>query len=665
MGESLTTLRITKPKREILHELGIDDVDDLLTYYPYRYDILEKHMPEFEDFSICADGMVVTNARILYRRGYQSKMNVGVKIDDTVYTVSIFNRHFLCGKLKVGQMVCVQGKCNGPTTIVASEIKLGSLAELQKITPIYSVKEGITIKSLHGYIQKALEAKRGKIIDFVPREYQRKYRLITREQALRQIHCPQSKDEIKHALRHLKYEEFLRFQLLMTYMHEHPNDSVAIQKEFSMVKVQQFMASFPFSLTADQKQTIQEILADMKSDHLMNRLVQGDVGSGKTVVAVVSMYANYLAGYQSALMAPTEILAKQHYQNMVNYFAKLPVKIGLLIGSMSAKEKEATYDLLEKGEIDLVVGTHALIQSKVSFAKLGLVVADEQHRFGVKQRQALKTKGQSVDMLLMSATPIPRTLAISLFGDMDVSTIKTMPNGRKAVKTKFYPGHSMKPILPFLKKYLESGQQCYVVCPLVDESEGLDARDAQGIYEAMATYFKGHYTVGLLHGRMPDDKKEAIMNDFRDNKIQILVSTTVIEVGVDVANANMMVIYSADRFGLSQLHQLRGRVGRGKQQGYCFLLSDSTNETSIERVRFLENSNDGFEISEFDLKLRGPGEVLGEKQSGLPTFTIANLFEDYAILDKAHQDAIVIIQHLQNYPDIADFLRQQLQQTIV
>lgn len=665
MSGSLTTLRITKPKREILHELGIDDIDDLLTYYPYRYDILERHMPEFEDFSICADGMVVTNARILYRRGYQSKMNVGIKIADTVYTVSIFNRHFLCGKLKVGQIVCVQGKCSGPTTIVASDIKLGSLDSLQAITPIYSVQEGITNKSLHGYIKKALEASKGKINDFIPIDYQNKYRLIRREQALQQIHCPQSKNDIKHALRHLKYEEFLRFQLLMTYMHEHPNDGIAIKKEFSMAKVQQFMDSFPFKLTDDQKQTIQEILDDLTSDHLMNRLVQGDVGSGKTAVAVVAMYANNLAGYQSALMAPTEILAKQHYKNMVNYFSQLPVKVGLLIGSMSAKEKEAMYALLEEGKIDVVVGTHALIQSKVSFAKLGLVVADEQHRFGVKQRQALKTKGDSVDMLLMSATPIPRTLAISLFGDMDVSTIKTMPNGRKAVKTKFYPGHSMKPILSFLKKYLESGQQCYVVCPLVDESEGLDARDAQGIYEAMATYFKGRYVVGLLHGRMPDEKKETIMNDFRDNKIQILVSTTVIEVGVDVANANMMVIYSADRFGLSQLHQLRGRVGRGQQQGYCFLLSDSTNETSIERVRFLENSNDGFEISEFDLKLRGPGEVLGEKQSGLPTFTIANLFEDYAILDKAHSDALEIIQHLQNYPDIADFLLQQLQHTIV
>ena len=320
---------------------------------------------------------------------------------------------------------------------------------------------------------------------------------------------------------------------------------------------------------------------------------------------------------------------------------------------------------LESGEIDMVIGTHALIQSKVAFHRLGLVIADEQHRFGVKQRQNLKTKGQRVDMLLMSATPIPRTLAISLFGDMEVSTIKTMPSGRKPVKTKYYQGKSMKPILPFLKEYLASGQQCYVVCPLVDESDGLAARDAQSIYEAMKKYFQGHYAVGLLHGRMNDEDKEQIMNAFRDNKIQILVSTTVIEVGVDVGNANMMVIYNADRFGLSTLHQLRGRVGRKDRQGYCFLLSDSQNEASIERVRFLENSNDGFEISEFDLKLRGPGEVLGEKQSGVPTFTIANLFEDYQILETARQDAQKILENLKSYPHIAQFLLKALQEKMV
>ena len=665
MKEDLKVLRITKARRELLASLHIETVDDLLTYYPYRYDFLEYHMPEFEDYSITADGVVTSPAKIAYRRGYQSKMIFSVQIKDTNYQVSIFNRHFLQSKLKTGQEVTVIGKCNGPASIVANDVKLTSLRDLEAITPIYSVKEGITSKSIHGYVKKALAFCQGKIPDFIPLTYQKKYRLVCREQALNQIHCPKTKDEIKHALRHLKYEEFLKFQLMMLYMHEHQTTSTGVSKEFSRQEVQLFIDQLPFKLTDDQMKACDEILDDLSGDQLMNRLVQGDVGSGKTVVAVISMYANYLAGYQSALMAPTEILAKQHYQSMRTFFKDTQASVGLLIGSMSLKEKEVMYQKLLEGDIDIIIGTHALIQDKVGFKNLGLVIADEQHRFGVKQRQILKTKGSRVDLLLMSATPIPRTLAISLFGDMKVSTIRTMPKGRKAVITKFYQGKSMKPILPFLKEYLASGQQCYVVCPLVDESDGLAARDAQGIYEAMAEYFKGHYRVGLLHGRMKDDEKEAIMNDFRDNKIQILVSTTVIEVGVDVANANMMVIYSADRFGLSQLHQLRGRVGRGQKQGYCFLLSDSDNETSIERVRFLENSADGFEISEFDLKLRGPGEVLGEKQSGLPTFTIANLFEDYQILETARKDALEILGHLSDFPWIAEFLLSELPEKMV
>lgn len=662
MVQQLSELRITKPRRELLADLGIENVADLLVYYPYRYDFLTYHLPEFEDYSICADGLIIASARIAYRRNHQSKMILTVQINDTSYQVSIFNRHFLQSKLKAGQEVTIIGKCDGPTSIVASDIKLGLLKTHAAITPIYSVKEGITSKSIQGYVRKALEANRHQISNFIPDEFLVKYRLISREQALWQIHCPQDKNEIKHALRHLKYEEFLKFQLMMIYMHTHQSEMSGVSKMFSRQEVENFILDLPFTLTTDQRKACDEILDDLSGYRLMNRLVQGDVGSGKTVVAVIAIYANFLAGFQSALMAPTEILAKQHYQNLSGFFKNTEAKIALLIGSMSAKEKEETYQKLKTGQIDIIIGTHALIQEKVSFANLGLVIADEQHRFGVKQRQVLKTKGSRVDLLLMSATPIPRTLAISLFGDMQVSTIKTMPKGRKQVITKFYPGKSMKPILPFLKEYLATGQQCYVVCPLVDESDGLAARDAQSIYEAMSKYFKGHYHVGLLHGRMSDEKKESMMNDFRDNKIQILVSTTVIEVGVDVANANLMVIYSADRFGLSQLHQLRGRVGRSRQQGYCFLLSDSKNETSIERVRFLENSNDGFEISEFDLKLRGPGEVLGEKQSGLPTFTIANIFEDYQILEAARKDALYINEHLDNYPQIARFLLDNLQE---
>lgn len=655
---SLSGLRITKPRLELLSTMGIESVEDLLCHYPYRYEFLLETM---ENEHVTAQGMVVSNARIAYKRGLQSKMIFDIRIRDKVYHASIFNRHFMQSKLKIGQMVIVIGKLTNPTSIVCSDVKLGLISEHPAITPVYSVKEGITSKSVHQYIKKAYEKVKNEILTFVPNEYIEKYRLISLQEAYEKIHFPQSKEDIKHALRHLKYEEFLKFQLMMTYMHSHNHKITGLTKEFSKQEVYHFIQQLPFKLTEDQMQCCEDIMEDLQGECLMNRLVQGDVGSGKTLVAVVGMYANYLAGYQSALMAPTEILAKQHYRNLKKYFKDYDVNVELLIGSMTPKEKEDVQTRLREGQIDMIVGTHALIQKGVEFKDLGLVIADEQHRFGVKQREELKNKGSRVDVLVMSATPIPRTLAITLFGDMDVSTIKTMPSGRKIIKTEFHKGKSMKPILPFLKDYLASGQQCYVVCPLVDESEELAARDAMSIYEAMKKYFNGKYEVGLLHGRMKDDQKEEVMNEFMKNNIQILVSTTVIEVGVDVANANMMVIYNADRFGLSQLHQLRGRVGRGNQQGYCFLLSESDKETTIERIRFLETSHDGFEISEFDLKLRGPGEVLGEKQSGLPTFTIANLYEDFNILEAARKDALEIIQHLGRYPHIAEFLQAQFE----
>ena len=389
----------------------------------------------------------------------------------------------------------------------------------------------------------------------------------------------------------------------------------------------------------------------------MYRFCQGDVGSGKTV-AMISLYANYLAGYQGAMMAPTEILALQHYQSLQKLFKRTKVKIALLTGHLSLKEKKDIYQQLEEGQIDIIVGTHALFQDKVQYNQLGLVITDEQHRFGVEQRKALKNKGNKVDFLVMTATPIPRTLAISLYGDMDVSTIKTLPNGRKKVITRFVKGISMKPILKDLKDYLASGGQCYVVCPLVSESEAIEGRNASDISKAMASYFKGQYEVGLVHGQMSDEEKNQVMDAFKENKIQVLVSTTVIEVGVDVSNANMMVIYNAERFGLSQLHQLRGRVGRSKEQGYCYLLSQASNPEQKERLEFLESHHDGFEVSEYDLKIRGPGDLLGQKQSGVPTFMIGDIFKDYHILEITRKDAYEAINQHQDDEKIQKMLTE-------
>ena len=665
MDSDLAKLRITKPRRELLSKMNIDSIENLITYYPYRYDIYEKKMPSIDDTKLVSEAIVLSRPKLAYKRGNQSKMVFDIIIDHKVYRASIFNRHFLQYQLSVGKEITIIGKCEvNSNAITVSDIKLQPLSSLESIVPVYSTKEGITSKSLHQYILKALDYLDNQIEAFVPNDYLEKYRLVSRKDALLFIHNPKDKHQIKHALRHLKYEEFLRFQLMMQYIRSSMKQDVGIKKEIDDTKINDFISSLSFSLTEDQSNVVQEILNDLKRTTAMHRLLQGDVGCGKTIVACIGLYANFLAGYQGALMAPTEILAKQHFHSIKDLFGGLTIKIELLIGSLTNKEKMDVYERLSNNEIDIIVGTHALLQEKVSFYDLGMVIADEQHRFGVKQREALKKKGHKVDFLLMSATPIPRTLAISLFGDMDVSTIKTMPKGRSSTITKFYKSNSLKPILKFFNTYIQKGGQCYVVCPLIEDSEMQQLKDATFIYQEMAKYYSNICHVGLLHGKMKDNEKEEIMEKFRNNAIQILVSTTVIEVGVDVSNANLMVIYNAERFGLSQLHQLRGRVGRGKQQGYCFLFSTIDNQDSLDRIKFLETTNDGFEISEYDLKIRGPGEVLGSKQSGIPTFMIADVYEDFSILEKAKDDALIIVKQLNKYPIIRDYLYEKSNQDI-
>ena len=540
-------------------------------------------------------------------------------------------------------IITIIGKCQ-KDKITASDIKIKPISEIQGVHPVYSLKEGLTQKSFQQYVKKALNLLKGNIESFVPEEYIIKHQLIHKESALWNIHFPQSQEDIKQALKYLKYEEFLKFQLTMQTIKQQRTLEVGIAKRFDVQKFQSFILSLPYQLTQDQQTSVKEIVSDLQSPRMMYRFLQGDVGSGKTVVSSVALYANYLAGYQGALMAPTEILASQHYQTLLSFFKDTDVKIALLTGSLTNKEKERIYEQIQNGDIDMIVGTHALFQKKVEYHRLGFVITDEQHRFGVEQRKALKNKGSQVDFLIMSATPIPRTLAISMYGDMDVSTMKTMPKGRIPVVTKYIKSSSMKPILKDLKEYLASGGQCYVICPLVEDSEVLDAKSASQIAEAMQQYFRGTYQVGLLHGQMKDDEKDRIMQDFQKQKIHILVSTTVVEVGVDVKNANMMVIYNAERFGMSQLHQLRGRVGRGHQQAYCFFMSSSTSKEAIERLKYMEKSHDGFEISMYDLQIRGPGEVLGNRQSGLPTFLVADVFKDFPILNVAREDAMRIVE---------------------
>lgn len=657
MEYNLEVLKIHKNRIQLLNQMSIYTVKDLILHYPYRYEeILET--PLHDNQKVIIEAILIDVPKV-YFHGKLSRLSFHCDYQGQNIAITIFNRHFLKKNMSVGMPLTIIGRYDQKkNSITASDIKLKSLKDISGITPVYSLKDGITQKSFQGYVFKALNFYKHHIDNIIPDFLCEKYNLIDREDALWKIHFPQTRSDVISSLRYLKYEEFFQFQLTMQYLKLNRTQDVGVSKLIDIEKVKQFIQKLPFQLTSDQENVIHDILIDLTSHKLMYRFVQGDVGSGKTVVAAIGLYANYLAGYQGAMMAPTEILAMQHYHSLVKLFHKTKVKIVLLTGKLSLKEKKEIYQKIEEGQVDIVVGTHALFQDKVQYDRLGLVITDEQHRFGVEQRKALKNKGVKVDFLIMSATPIPRTLAISLFGDMDVSTIHTMPQGRKPVITKFVKGTSMKPILSDLKKYLSKGGQCYVVCPLVNESQSIEGRNATDISQAMATYFKDAYRVGLVHGQMSDEEKNQMMSGFKQNIIQILVSTTVIEVGVDVANANMMVIYNAERFGLSQLHQLRGRVGRSKQQGYCYLLSDATQDEQKERLKFLETHDDGFEVSEYDLKLRGPGDLLGNKQSGLPTFMIGDVFKDYHILEMTRKDAYDVLKNHLNDEKVQKLLTQ-------
>jgi len=396
-------------------------------------------------------------------------------------------------------------------------------------------------------------------------------------------------------------------------------------------------------LTNAQKRVVNEICRNLKSPYRMNRLLQGDVGSGKTIVAAIALYACVTAGYQGALMAPTEILAEQHFASLQSLYQPMGVNIALLTGSTKTKERKRILEQLEKGEIQVIIGTHALIQPDVTFHQLGFVITDEQHRFGVEQRRILRDKGMHPDVLFMTATPIPRTLAITAFGEMDVSVIDEMPSGRKQIETHWMKKEQLNACLTKMEMELKKGRQAYVICPLIEESEKIDVQNAVEVYEQLRTIFGGRYEVGLMHGRLPSDEKDHVMRAFKDGKIHVLVSTTVVEVGVNVPNASFMLIYDADRFGLAQLHQLRGRVGRGNYQSYCVLLANPKSEEGIERMKSMTEITDGFRLAEKDLELRGPGDFFGKRQSGLPEFKLADLVHDYRVLEVARNDAAKLV----------------------
>lgn len=624
----------------LLSKIGINTVDDLVTHYPFRYEFLVRgNLAETNDGDhIIIDGKIESSPILVRFKAGLNKMNFRLVTASGVVGVSIFNRAFLKSQLTVGTTVTVIGKFDKPKNVItASEIKMESLSNKVKIEPVYHLTSGLTNKNMALYINMALLSQSKEIHDSIPLKYQEKYNFSNKRLALNIVHNPPSKEKLKEAMIRLKYEELFEFMFKINYLkEENKKANSGIARSIDESKVDEFISHLPYELTKDQVTAVNTIIKDLESPNRMNRLLQGDVGSGKTIVSFIAMYANYLSGYQSALMAPTEILATQHFSNLKDIFKDYNLNMALLTGSTPKKEKDLIYEELKNGDIDIIVGTHALIQDDVTYHNLGLVITDEQHRFGVNQRANLQNKGQKPDTLYMSATPIPRTYALTIYGDMDVSTIKTRPKGRKKIKTVVKTNKEIKGVLEMMYEELKQGHQIYVIAPLIEESENSDLTNVNDLKEKMTLAFGSKYKIDLVHGKMASAAKELIMNEFLQNKVQILISTTVIEVGVDVPNATMMVIFNAERFGLSTLHQLRGRVGRSELQSSCILISD--NDT--KRLEIMENTNDGFEISEEDFKLRGHGDLFGTKQSGDMTFKIADLKADYKILLQAREDSL-------------------------
>ena len=611
---------------------------------------------------ISMEAMIITHAKVIRFRGKQSITRFKVVFEEEEFDVSIFNRPWVSA-FEVGKTISIFGKYEGGSRITAMTYNFKPLKEQLGIFPVYNIREGITQKDIIKYIEKAWNVLQDQVEDFLPKDILEKYRLIPKKQALYFIHHPGKSEALRQSLRHLKYEEFFKFQLAMQAIKSQEKEVVkGCEKHFDVEDVMELKNSLTFSLTDDQEKVIEEILEDLASEKVMYRMVQGDVGCGKTLVAAFGLYACVLSHKQAAFLAPTEILAKQHYKNLLETFKDVDVQIDVLYSSLKPADKKAVLQRLKNNETDILVGTHALFQDDVDFHDLGMVVADEQHRFGVSQRRKMLEKGDKVDFLFMSATPIPRTLAISLYGDMDVSTIQHLPKGRMPITTKLVKSRSMGPILEEVLEKIDEGNQCYVVCPAIEKNEDYDIKNVNDIYDGMKKTIGRMYSIGLLHGKMNTQEKDAVMQDFVDGKIQILISTTVIEVGVDVKNANIMVIYDANRFGLSQIHQLRGRVGRGQKPGYCYLLSNTSDPDTMKRLKICEKTSDGFEIAREDLKLRGPGDILGTRQSGVPGFILGDVIQDANILEVARDDAAYVLKHMEEdrYTSLKSYINDTL-----
>lgn len=633
--------------KNILKKQGINTVYDLLMEFPTKYeDYTISNIDEaVVDVNMVLEGTIVSKVVVNYLKTKLTTVTFQLDVDGKKIRCTIFNRVFLKGKINYGSVIRVQGRfyqnLNNFTVnnlIICDEID-------RDIVPVYKVKDISESKYLE-IVEKTYRKYRNKIEETLPSMIIEKEQLMTLKETIYTLHFASDLEEIDRALGRIKYEELLRYQLSMKYLnYMREKNSVCPIINYKQEVLDQLINSLPYQLTEDQKSAVEDILNDLKSPYAMNRLLQGEVGSGKTIVAMLAMLAVTSDGFQAALMCPTEILSKQHYETLSETLGSFPnIKIGMLTGSTNAKQRKELLEQIALGEINIIVGTHALFQKDVEYKDLGIVIADEEHRFGVKQRVLIKNKGLDVNYLKMSATPIPRTLAISVYGDTNISVIKTMPANRKKVITKYVTESEKKLVIEHMKKEIKDGHQIYVVTPLIDESDALATASANEMYIKMTKYFEGFARVGLIHGKLKSQEKEDIMNSFLNKEIDILVATSIIEVGVNVINATTIVVLGAERFGVATLHQLRGRVMRSDAVPYCFLIPEKTNEIIDERLKMVETNTDGFALAEYDLLNRGPGEFFGSKQSGSMNFKYSDLLEDSDILELANLDSELIMK---------------------
>ena len=636
-------------KATLLEKLGIHTVGDVVENYPRIYEDRTRlyKINELEVDKNCLFIATISSKKEIKRiRNNLIIYSVFVTDETGVCKMTWFNQKFIAQKLIEGNTYLFFGKPeikNGAITVESANMyNVNDLNKLQGIYPIYNLTAGITQNYMFKLTDTVFE-NIPLVTEIFSEEFRKKYDLAEINYAIKNVHFPESFRDINIARNRLIFEELFLFELALLSM---KNNNIVQKKtiKFEKIDISDFLKLLPFELTQAQKRVVGEIEKDIYSDRVMNRMIQGDVGSGKTMVAAISMYIAIKNGYQAALMAPTTILATQHYEELSGYFAKLGITCEIITSSTTKRNKEKIVERLKNHEIDAIIGTHSLIEDNIEFANLGLVITDEQHRFGVKQRVKLSTKGNSVETLVMTATPIPRSLAIILYGDLDISIIDEMPPGRSPVKTFALNDSYESRINEFVKKQIREGRQAYIVCPLVEENEDMDLKSVEKLYEDYKNKVFKEFNVEFLHGKMKNKEKDDIMNRFKNNEVNILISTTVIEVGISVSNATLMIIENADRFGLAALHQLRGRVGRGKYQSYCILKSNNRSVNARERLKIMEKSNSGFDIAEKDLELRGPGDFFGIRQSGLPEFKLADLLKDVTILKQTIDAAKQILQ---------------------